>query len=170
MLRKGIVIAALALLPSMAQAQVENPWELTLSGSGANDSDFEGVAASANLGLGYYLSEQLELGVRQSLTYSDLFGSAWSGSTRIFADFHFPLGDRGQWVPFVGANIGYVYGDGVNDTWEAAPEAGIKYYMNSTTFIFLQAEYQFFFDEGDEADDAFDDGQFLYTLGIGLRM
>ena len=74
-----------------------------------------------------------------------------------------------RWQPFVGANIGYVYGDGVNDTGEAAPEAGVKYFVNSTTFIYGQIEYQFFFDSSDDVDDAFDDGQFVYSLGIGFR-
>jgi len=175
MLRKGLLIAALCLLPATAQAQtVENPWELTLGAGGVNSSDFDGFAARVDGSLGYYFNETWEVSVRQSFTYNDFGGgpgggSQLDGSTRVALDVHFPLGDRSQWVPYVGANIGYVYGDSVNDTWEAAPEAGIKYYVNSTTFVYFSAEYQFFFDSGDDAEDAFSDGQFLYTLGIGFR-
>jgi hypothetical protein len=73
----------------------------------------------------------------------------------------------GRWQPYVGGNFGYVYGDA--DSFLAAPEAGVKFFVNSTTFIALTAEYQFFFDDGDDASDAFSDGQFLYGLNIGFR-
>jgi hypothetical protein len=170
MLRKGILIAALCLLPATAQAQdVENPWELTLGGGGVNSEDFDGFAFRVDASLGYYFNETWEVSIRQNLVYEDFTGSSLDGATRVALDVHFPLGDRSQWVPFVGAQIGYVYGDGSNDTFMAGPEAGVKYYVNSTTFVYGMVEYQFFFDSGDEADDAADDGQFLYTLGIGFR-
>jgi len=79
------------------------------------------------------------------------------------------MGDHGQIQPFIGGNIGYVYGETVNDTWEAAPEAGVKFYVTNTTFIYLLVEYQFFFDHGSDASSAFSDGQFLYSAGIGFR-
>ena len=46
-----------------------------------------------------------------------------SGSTRVAVDYNF---DMGRWVPYIGANLGYVYGD-VNDTWIAGPEGGVKF-------------------------------------------
>ncbi|QOV91956.1 outer membrane beta-barrel protein [Humisphaera borealis] len=174
MLRKGLLVAALAAFCSFAstsKAAVVNPWEVTLGGGAANTKDFEGFTANLNGSLGYFLSDNLEVSVRQSVTYSDFFGSDWSGSTRAAIDLHFPLGEKGQFVPFIGANIGYVYGDGVQDTFAAAPEAGIKVFVNATTFIFVTAEYQFFFDQAasDDVSNAFDDGQFVYTVGVGFR-
>ena len=169
MLRKFFVAAALMLLPAAAaNAQFQaGDWELTLGGSGSNGPDFDGTAWNVNGSLGYFMTKEFELGVRQSIGYTDIGvdGSAWNGSTRIFADYHF---DMGRWQPYVGGNIGYVYGD-VADSWLAAPEAGIKFFVNSTTFIQFSAEYQFFFDDGDDASDAFSDGQFLYGLNIGFR-
>lgn len=168
MLRKGIVVAALLMLPTLSYGYFEEgDKEITLSGSASNGPDFDGVFIGANGSLGYFVTDQLELGVRQSLTYTDVgVDSALNGSTRVFADFHF---DLEAWQPFVGGNFGYVYGDAVNDTFEAAPEAGVKFFVNSTTFIFAMVEYQFFFDQAEDADDAFEDGQFLYSLGIGFR-
>jgi len=93
---------------------------------------------------------------------------ALDGSTRVGADFHLPLGDQNQFVPFAGANFGYVYGDNVNDTWEAAPEGGIKVFVNNSTFVFAQVEYQFFFKSG-STSDSFKNGQFVWTLGLGFR-
>lgn len=172
MFRKGIVLAALCaglcLVPSTARAEFEEgDFELTLGGSGANGNDFDGVSFSVNGSIGYFITDWLEVALRQNVNYTDIgVDSALGGSTRVALDFHF---DLDAFQPFIGANIGYVYGDIANDTFEAAPEAGIKLFLNSTTFAFLMAEYQFFFDTADEADDSFEDGQFLYTLGLGVK-
>jgi hypothetical protein len=108
MLRKGLVFAALCLLPaSFASAQVRGPWELELSGSAVNGSKFNGVSAAANVDIGYFILDQLEVGVRQSISYTDIgVPKALDGSTRVAVDFHLPLGDQNQFVPFVGANLG----------------------------------------------------------------
>lgn len=171
MLRKGIVFSALALalamLPQSSYGYFEEgDKEITLSGQAANGTDWDGVVIGANGSIGYFITDNLEIALRQSLSYSDLFGSELSGSTRVALDFHF---DMEALQPFVGANFGYVYGDAVSDTFEAAPEGGVKWFVNSTTFVFAMAEYQFFFDEADDADSSFSDGQFVYTLGIGFR-
>ncbi len=173
MLRKGMVwsvlaVAAVAMAPSSSYAYFEEgDKEVTLSGTAANGTDFNGVTAGVNGSIGFFITDNLELGLRQTVTYSDIgVDSALNGSTRVALDFHF---DLEALQPFVGVNFGYVYGDAVNDTFEAAPEGGIKWFVNSTTFIFAMVEYQFFFDSADEADNAFEDGQFIYTLGIGFR-
>lgn len=169
MVNRLSLIAALAILSvsSLAFANFsEGNKELTLSGSGNNDNDFENGSIGLAGSFGYFLTDAFEVGVRQSFNWADAGESSWAASTRAFADFHF---DLGQWRPFVGANLGYVYGDDVDDTWEAAPEAGVKYFVNDTTFIFGMVEYQFFFDDTDGIDDGFDDGQFVYSLGIGFR-
>jgi hypothetical protein len=169
MLRKFFVAVALVLLPAAAaNAQFQaGDWELTLGGSGSNGPDFNGTSWSVNGSLGYFLSKEFEVGVRQAIGYTDIgVDSSWNGSTRIFVDYHF---DLGRWQPYVGANVGYAYGDLTNDTWEAAPEAGVKFFVNSTTFIQFSAEYQFFFDNNSDASEAFSDGQFVYGLNIGFR-
>ena len=177
MLRKGLAFAALSLgallvLGSSAKAEVTNPYELTLGGTASHGPDFDGVNASVNASLGYYLTDALELGLKQSLTFSDvgIGGSNLNAATRVFVDYHFRLGDHGEWQPYIGANIGYVYGDGVKDTGEAGPEFGVKYYVNANTFIQLAVEYEFFFNNGtDDFSNAASDGQFVYGLGIGFR-
>jgi hypothetical protein len=169
MLRKLMVVAALALLPAMAaHAQFQaGDYELSLSGSGANGPDFDGTHFSAAGNLGYFLSKELEVGVRQSFGYADDQGpgSQWFGTTRFALDYHF---DLGRVQPYIGGNIGYQYGD-IHNTFEAAPEAGVKFFVNSTTFIQLGVEYQFFFDKDSDTTSAISDGQFVYGLGIGFR-
>ena len=171
MLRRLLLVAALAVLPTAAaNAQFQaGDWELTLSGSGQNGPDFDGTSFAVNGQLGYFFTKELELSVRQTIAYTDIGGgdgSAWNGQTRIALDYHF---DMGRWQPYIGANVGYVYGDGVHDSFEAGPEAGVKYFVNSTTFVQVGVEYEFFFDNDSDASDAFSDGQFLYSLGIGFR-
>lgn len=174
MFRKGLSLVALAVcgiaaLASTAKA-VDNPWELSLAGSGQNSSRFNGVEVGGDVNIGYYFTDNIEAGVRQSLNYSDLGGVSLVASTRVALDFNIPMGDHNQWVPFVGANIGYDYGKGVTDTWEAAPEAGVKYYLNSTTFIYGSVEYQFFFRKGSSVSGGFKDGDFVYSVGVGFRL
>lgn len=167
-----VVLAFLvSLLPlSTASAQDfgfrQGEFSLTLTGSGSNDSDARNGGANANANLGYFVMDQLELSLRQSLGYSDFGGgSSWTGGTRVGVDYYFDL-DRFQ--PFVGASFGFLYGDQFDDTFAAGPEAGIRFLVNETTFIFASVAYEFFFDNAENADGAFEDGQFVYSLGIGF--
>jgi len=160
--------AALLLAPAISQAQFkQGDWELSLSGQAAHGPDLNGVSAAAQGNLGYFLTDQFEVGLRQSISYTDIgVGSALNGSTTVAVDYNF---DIGRFVPYIGANIGYVYGDAVSDSWQAGPEGGVKYFVNNTTFVFVSVQYEFFFDQNSDAGDAFSDGQFLYGLGIGFR-
>ena len=162
MLRKLYLVPVLALLalPALASAQFEaGNWEMRLSGSGSNDQDFWTFDINVNLGLGYFMTKEAEIGVRQGLIYAD-GGSSWAGQTVAFADYHF---DMDRWQPYVGANIGYTYGDNVSDAWIAGPEIGVKYFVNSTTFIDVNGAYEFNLEEG------LDNGGFIYGLGIGFK-
>jgi hypothetical protein len=162
MWRKAMLLSVVAVLamPILAQAQFhQSDWELTLSGSGSNDKDFDSGAFSIAGSLGYFVSDQLEISGRQGIVWAD-GGSAWSGDSRIAVDYHF---DLGRWVPFVGGNIGYVYGDNTDDSWIAGPEGGVKYFVNDTTFIQANVAYEF------DLNDGFDEGAFFYGLGIGFR-
>ena len=163
MMRRLLVVSALALFiaPAVARAQFKQAdWDFTISGTAANDKDFRTFSLGANGSLGYFVIDQLEVGLRQTLTISD-GGSQWVGNTGVFGDWHF---DLGKFVPFVGANIGYAYGGGdAEDGFSAGPEVGLKYFVNGTTYVFGIATYEFNLNRG------FDSGGFVYALGIGFR-
>jgi hypothetical protein len=175
LVRRGIVsvsvgvILLLGIATMPATAQDPGNWEFTLAGTGFSDKDFDTTSLGVDLGLGFHL-DPLVFGVRQSMSYDsgEVVDDIWSGSTRLFADLEFRFGSI---APFIGANLGYVYGDLVDDQFIAGPEAGLKLYVGDdyNTFIFGRVEYQFFFEDSDEAEDAFDDGQFVYTIGVGFR-
>lgn len=169
-------LAAAALFvatPAFAQEQMgnflpeEGDWEFVLAGSGSSDEDIEVGDFAADIELGYYLTQDWAVALRQRASYSDTgAGTNWNGATRAAIDWHF--GDANL-RPFIGATLGYVYGDTTNDTWVAGPEAGIKWYVKDETFILGRVEYQFFFEDSDEIDDRFDDGSFVYTVGVGFN-
>ena len=144
-------------------------WELTLNGAGSNDQDFNAGNGQLNASLGYYVTEELEVQLRQTVSFFDAgngIEDRWNGITRVALDYHFPLE---CWWPFIGVNLGYIYGDTVNETMTAGGEVGVKVYVKESTFIQGMMEYDFFFDESDRIEDAFEDGAFFYSLGVGFR-
>ena len=163
-----LVALAVPLAPALAATGL---FELTLAGAGSSDPDLDAAQLSGDAGLGFVLGPVV-VGGRQSVTYIGSLAeeadddAVWGGSTRGFLDFQFKLGPV---APFVGATAGYAYGDFVEDQFIAGPEAGLKFYL-SDTFIFLRAEYQIFFEDNDDAVGAFDDGQWVFALGIGMRL
>tara|TARA_R100001460_G_scaffold103779_1_gene149109 strand:+ start:1281 stop:1844 length:564 start_codon:yes stop_codon:yes gene_type:complete len=164
----ALLVVSLAFLPAIGSAEPEAGDRIfTLTGSGSSDSDFDNNTASVSFDLGQFYTENTVLGLRQSMGFADSENdSSWNGATRIFADYHF---DAGKWRPFLGANFGGIYGDGVDETFFAGPEGGVKYYVKPKTFITAQMEYQVFFDSASDADDNFDDGAWAYSLGIGFN-
>ena len=182
MTRMAIVAAAAALvspllvIPAVASADTgdlrgpeQGDWELTLSGNGASDNDFETNTLGVSGSIGKYLTDNVLLGARQSVNWADIGDGSddlVSGSTRGFADYVF---DLGAFRPYLGVSVGALYGDGVNDSLAAGPQVGFKYYADENTFIFAQTEYQFAFDSPADADEAFDDGGFNHAIGVGFN-
>lgn len=141
------------------------PWELTLNGAGFSDETFNGGQFSIGGSLGRFLTNDLEVAVRQTTGYSDVTNN-WSGSTRVAADYHF--GDD-HLRPFVGASAGYVYGGEFRDTWAIGPEAGVKFFVDDDTFIYGSLGYDFFSRKATNEEGDFRNGQFVYGVGIGFR-
>ncbi|WP_166263485.1 hypothetical protein [Marinobacter caseinilyticus] len=166
--KHSLAVLCLALSSTLVLADPQAGDRLfSLTGSGASDTDFDSNTASISFDLGQFYSASTALGLRQSAGFSDSTGnSSWSGATRVFADYHF---DLGQWQPFVGGNIGGIYGDDVDETFFAGPEGGVKYYVKPKTYVTFQTEYQIFFDNADEAESNFDDGAWAYSAGIGFN-
>jgi hypothetical protein len=165
-----LVSAVLLMAPVSAFAQSGNPYqkgvrEFTVVGSGSSDESFDNTALNTSLSIGQFFTDRLQGAIRQDISFSDIGSSNWNGSTRLVADYHF---GSGRLVPLLGITLGYIYGDNVKEQFIAGPEAGLKFFMNSTTFVYGLIEYQFLFDDADDADDSFDDGRWVYGLGLGM--
>ncbi|MDF2765088.1 MAG: hypothetical protein K0S81_2082 [Rhodospirillales bacterium] len=165
-----IFAGAVLLLPGVAAAQeagtdygfAPGDRTATLSGSGINSKDFDdgnfGVAGSID----WFVIDNLAVGVRQDLNWADNEDNddTWAGATRLAADYHF---DLARLQPFIGASVGYIYGDAVNEAWVAGPEGGLKFFVNNTTYLFGQTAYQF------DLEDGFDEGSWIHNVGVGFK-
>jgi len=162
------IAAALVATPAFAQdvGPSEGDYEFQLGAGGSSGQEFGQSQFDADITLGYYLDSNWMVNLRQEASYSDVGQTVWNGSTRAGVAYHF---DAGEVRPFVGADLGYVYGDSVNDSFIADGSAGLKWYVKPETFIFGRADYQFFFDDANDANEALDDGRWLYTAGIGFN-
>jgi len=89
-----------------------------------DQEDSHSELGGINLSLDYAVLPWLSLGVEQAGFYhfdteDDGFGGRTAGS------LDFLLG-QGDIVPHVGGNIGYLYGDGIDDDFFAGPEIGVQ--------------------------------------------
>ncbi|WP_372981896.1 hypothetical protein [Marinobacter sediminum] len=173
-------VGALSVLPLAAAVQADRHHdygpesgdrEFSLSATGGSDRDFDNSSIGLSGDLGWYLQPNVVVGIRQSANYADIEGESasddfWNGSTRGYADYQF---GHHRFRPLVGASLGAVYGDAVKDSGFAGLEAGAKYYVLPKTYLLGRAEYQWFFDSSSDSDDNFDDGAWVYTVGIGFN-
>lgn len=167
LLKATLVVTALA--PALVFAGATNgDREITISGQGQSDKDFDNNAFSFVASFGKYMSSKSQLGLRQSLSISDPKSGSTDvdGSTVGFYDYHF---GRGDLRPFIGANLGYSYGDRTDETFSGGPEAGLKYYVLDKTFIQGLVQYQFLFDSSSDIEDNYDDGIIYYSVGMGYN-
>lgn len=168
----ALAVAILPGLPALTQDDTygfrAGDRSFTLSGTGSSDRDYGTGSFGLSGGLSWFLTEGWEIGLRQDVNWADRNGSdnQWNGTTRAGGWYNF---DLGRFKPFVGATIGYIYGDNVNETGVIGPEVGLKYFVNSTTFINAQTAYQYFFDSGSDVGDNFDNGAWIHSVGIGFR-
>ncbi|MFN2349912.1 MAG: hypothetical protein ABR558_10135 [Thioalkalivibrio sp.] len=176
----AITLALIGTLPVAAFAQdipksnygpVAGDRELSISGTGTNDRKFDNGSFGLVGDYGWYRSDNMVFGIRQSVNYATIKGESvkndfWNGSTRGYATHHF---GTTQLRPFVGGSLGFIYGDGVKDTGFAGLETGVKYYVLPKTYLLGRADYQWFFDNSNDADDSFKDGAWALTVGMGYN-
>jgi hypothetical protein len=170
---RPIAIASLALLTALPAtsalaAQKAGDRSFSISGTGSSDKDFDTNTFGTTGEIGWYLNDSLELGIRQTLNVISLDDEddIWSGATRGFADWHF---GQGTVVPYLGANLGGIYGEETDDTGAGGIEGGLKWYVKDQTYIGFQVEYQWLFEDTEDIDNRFNDGRYFYTLGVGFN-
>ncbi len=154
-----VLLAAVLLASSMAHAQFQvGDKDFTLTGGGTSDRGVHDASIDVNASVGYFISNEVEIGLRQSVSYNH----ALAGETSGFADYNFSL-DSGKLAPFVGLSLGYTYGSVTKNEWGVGPEAGVRYFVNPTTYLYGSLTYQFDLNRG------FSTGEFDYNVGIGFR-
>lgn len=186
-LRLIVLGISLAALPLAAKAQATGDvsaatsygpqlgsQEFTLSGSGTSNKQLNDSLGGATASYGAFIANSTELLVRQTIDYSNPstpgVGSRWNGTTKLALD-QLLFGSTSRLRPFLGANLGYIYGQTVSDTWAGGLEAGLRYYVMPRTFIFAESEYDWFFRHIHNIGNSnkFNQGQFNWGLGIGFN-
>lgn len=127
------------------------------------DADDSGHLAGLNLVASYDLLDQVTLEAEQAGFYQfHVDNKGFGGRTAIGANYigllNFLPGS--QFFPYVGANFGGIYGDGIENSLFAGPEIGLR-----AGPVELKVAYDIPF----ERDDAFRNGVVSATLGFGIR-
>jgi len=136
-------------------------WELAVGGAAAGNDVLDDSLGGVNASLGYFISENSEFSVRQSVNH---LRDHFNGSTYFAFDYHFG-NDRLR--PFAGVGLGRAYGDSVENTWASGIEGGLKFYVRSEIFVFGMANYVWLFDHASDGFDRIDDGHVLWSVGVG---
>lgn len=171
-MKKTLVLAVSALLAAplvaFAAGPVAGDKSFTVSGSGTSDKDFNDTAYGVSGELGYFLTDGWQAGIRQSVNglASDDNDNEWAGSTRGFISYNFL---DGNYRPYLGVNMGGIYGESVSNTGTAGLEAGLKLYVLEKTYINFGIEYSFLFEDSNDFNNSVDDGLYLYNIGVGFN-
>ena len=121
-----------------------------------NSDDKESHLAGVNLGFDYAVLDWVGLSLEQAgfynfLSEDDGFGGRSAAGLNVFPGL-LPV------LPYVGANIGYLYGSGLDDDFFAGPEVGLSLGP-------LNAKVAYDIPFGRELDE----GIIVTTLGVGIR-
>jgi len=135
-------------------------WEATLTGTGLSSDDFDSSNFGMTASLGYYMSENVIFTLKQGVQLDDNDDATLAaGRTILQAAYQW---DRGKWQPYIGMNVGGVYGGAVDNEAVAGPEIGLKYFVNESTFVFGNIGYEV------PVDECCGDGVVPYSVGIGF--
>ena len=144
------------------------PWSLALAGTGNsvlnnNDSKIQNSHFATEVQIGYDTKIVLptQVGLRQSIAYSDSSGANWAGSSTVFADVR--VVRVGNLEADAGGNVGVNYGTGVTSVWTAAPEIVARLYLKKDVDVFARAELPYNITNGKLENNI------PYTLGLEVK-
>jgi hypothetical protein len=121
-----------------------------------DDEEESSHLAGLNLSYTYALTDWMGLGLEQAGFYNiDSDDDGFGGRTA--AGLNFGILDWDV-IPYVGANIGYIYGSGIDEDFFAGPEIGI-----AVGWFNAKVAYDMPFGR------SWDDGIIATTIGLGIR-
>jgi hypothetical protein len=141
-------------------------WTLSLSGGGSTalggDAKDVGSAVGGEFQLGHDAKIILpaEVGLRQSIGYSDVNGSSWLFGTKAYTDW--TVLRLGNLQFDAGGNVGLTYGN-TTPKWTAAPEIVSRLYLKKDVDVFARVEYPFNLTDGKA------ENRLTYVLGVRVR-
>ena len=169
----SVMIAASMLIAGMvtsAQAfQSKGDSALMLGGSFFKAQGADGGNLNLDVGYGYFLSENWEIGILQNVGYTIIKDDddIWWASTIPYFNYNFRVKEAFQ--PFLGAFIGASYNKD-DATGTIGPQLGFRSFVTDSTYVVVKYRYEWFFDEldYDEIEDNSSSGNHVVTLGVGF--
>jgi hypothetical protein len=163
----GLLLAGAMLMPAPTlAAPVDGDHEIQISGGAFHAQGSDLGSFNIDLSYGYFLTPGWELGLRHAYNYvfNDKGSDVWNMSTTPFILYNFPLG---IFVPYLGGSIGAAYNDR-DITGVIGPNAGLKVFFNSQTFLNVGYRYEYFFSDFEGINDNSNTGNHIGTIGIGF--
>lgn len=172
MWQKSLVLTALLAVgfPAAGQAvpRAESN-EVQITGGYFRSIGTGGGNFNTDMGYGYFLTKDWEVGVRQGINYNLVENASddWIATTSPFLEYHFM--NEGQTtptlLPFLGGFVGAVWNED-DFTGTVGPSGGVKYFFHDQTFLTARYRYEWFFDEINEVNDTIDSNH-VVTFGLG---
>jgi hypothetical protein len=140
----------------------QGDWEAFIGGSGTSSNKFDNNTLGVTGSIGYYVLKFLPVRLQQSFAanFGGDVNNRFEYATTGAIDLQAPLG---RFQPFIGGFGGYGYG--FRHSWLVGPEAGIKFYVNESTFLQGLFQYGLIADKNYE----WDDGRATYSIGFGFN-
>lgn len=135
-------------------------YEATLTGTGQSNTEFDHSNFGVTGSVGYYYTKNWLFSMKQGLAANDNGNNTLINARTIFQAAY--QWDLAKWQPYLGMNVGGVYGAGIHDEGLFGPELGLKYFVNESTFIFANIAYEV------PIDQCCNDGNIPYSVGVGF--
>jgi hypothetical protein len=168
----GVSMLMLGSAGTIYAAQKSGDSDIQFAGSFFHAQGAETGTLNLDVGYGYYATDNLELGILQTVGYSfiDNADDQWMASTIPFVNYYIRgLSMNETFQPFIGAFIGASYNED-DETGTMGPQVGFKSYINDSTYIMAKYRYEWFFNELtiNEIEDTSSDGNHVITFGVGF--
>ena len=165
----GTLMLITGMIAPLQAAQEKGDSSLMLGGGFFHAQGTEVGLFTLDVGYGYFLSDNWEVGVLQTFSYTiiDDDKDMWWASTIPYFNYNFRAKEAFQ--PFIGAFIGASYNED-DATGTIGPQLGFKSFVYDNTFVMLKYRYEWFFNEltVDEIEDTSSEGNHVVTLGVGF--
>jgi len=168
----SMLMAAGPVVTAHAEPPIKGDSVIQLSGSFIHAQGTNVGTVNLDVGYGYFLTENWEIGVQQSGGYSfiDDADNQWSASTIPYFNYNIRgLSLNDSFQPFIGAFVGAAYNsDDITGT--LGPQIGFRSFINDSTFIVVKYRYEWYFSDltYNDIKDNSSNGSHVVTLGVGF--
>lgn len=134
---KNIIIALIGTVLVVNTVKADN---LSVAGGGGTNLKTHNSSVGLNLTYGLAVTTNFEARLSQGFGFANAQGTKFTGDTSVGVRYYVPVAKSVK--PYAGVSAGALYGD-TSLTWNAGPEAGVRFFVNNRVFVDAGASYQF---------------------------